>query len=123
MSRLPVAVLAVLLPLPAAAAGDEPPPLVSLISLYLIIGYLVLAFGYGFSAMRALPATVGALAFALILSASIWSSYGLQKAIAAVVVVGTLVLLFTPMLGLGVYLGRRAARHAVARKVLSTNGN
>jgi len=123
MARFLGAVLIVLLPLPAAAAGDEPFHPLAFIFLYLVIGYLVLAFGYGFSAMRALPATVGALALALILVISVWPAYGAQKAHAALFVASAYALLFAPVLALGVYLGRRAASRASARKVLSTNGN
>jgi hypothetical protein len=122
MPKLLGAVLAILLPLPAAAAGDGPSHPLALIFLYLPFGYLALAFGYGFSAMRALPAAVGPLILALIPMVGVWSAYGVQKALTALFVAGTLVLLFAPILGLGVYLGRRAGRRATACKVLSTNG-
>jgi len=123
MPRLLLAAAITLLPLPAAAAGDGPPPFVSLIFLYLIVGYLVLAFGYGFSALRARRAIVGALKFAVILFAALWPIYGLQKALHVLFLVGTFALLFAPMLALGIYLGRRSARRALARKLVTSHGN
>ena len=123
MRRLPLAAPIALLPLPAAAAGDEPLPPALLVVLYLIVGYLPMAVGYGLSAMRARHAIVGALGFAFILFAALWAIYGLQKGLRALSLAGAFALLFAPMLGLGVYLDRRAAKRVATRNVLSTNGN
>ena len=123
MARLFLAAAIALLPLPAAAAGGEPGPAAVLAIFYVIFGYLAMAFGYGFSAMRARPAIVGALGFTLILFGGLCSIYGLQKGLQALLLVGAGAFLLAPMLGLGVYLGRRAARRAATRKVLSTSGN
>ena len=127
MDRLLVTILIVLFPLPAVAAGGwHDMPLLAAIyaylTLYLLCGWLVMAFGYGFSAMRALPATVAALLLALILLVVLWTTYGLEKALHGMLAAGAALLLFSPMLALGVYLGRRAARRAAARKLLSTHG-
>jgi len=123
MARLLFVAAIALLPLPAAAAGDQPAPAAVLVGLYLVFGYLAMAFGYGFSAMRARPAIVGALGFALILFGGLCSIYGLQKGLQVLFVIGAVAFLLAPMLALGVYLGRRAARRALARKLVTSHGN
>jgi hypothetical protein len=122
MRRLLLVVPTALLPLPAAAAGDESLR-ASLIELYLLFGLLPLAAGYGFSSLRARRAIVGALKFAVILFAALWPIYGLEKAFQVLFLTGALALLFAPMLALGVYLGRRRARRTLARKLATSHGN
>jgi hypothetical protein len=125
MARLLGAVLIVLFPLPAVAAGFDAPPWIW-IYFYLIWSVPVMAVGYGFSGMRALQATVAALILALILLVGVWSTHGLEKALIAVFATGTLALFYAPVLGLGIYLGRRAGKRASARKarlrLLTTHG-
>jgi hypothetical protein len=123
MARLLFVAAITLMPLPAAAAGDEPAPAAVLVGFYLVFGYLAMAFGYGFSAMRARPAIVGALGFTLILFGTLCSIYGLQKGLQALFMVGAAAFLLAPMLALGVYLGRRSAKRALARKLATSHGN
>jgi hypothetical protein len=122
MRRLLLVVPIALLPLPAAAAGDESLR-ASLTELYLVFGLLPLAAGYGFSGLRARRAIVGALKFAVILFAALWPIYGLEKALQVLFLAGALALLFAPMLALGVYLGRRRARRTLTRKLATSHGN
>ena len=120
--------LVTIVPLPACAAGfDTPPYVTAVIVLSLILILVVPAMGVGFAlgGFLGLKASIAVLVvLTLIPPVWIWMSYDIDRAVVAARILFVLLLMFSPLIGLGWWIGRRDAKRQAARSQAAyENGN